>query len=183
MTVMGFKPENHPQQVVARGVVEEKDERYTPRVLIQALHDEWRFTVDACGCAAAPASQVIGRWWDISSDGLAQEWSGERIWANVPFSNIRPWVEKAWASRAIVMMMMPANRTEQGFWQELIEPYRDQIDGLLRTRFLKGRTQFGTPEEPEGKRWSSSPPFGCVLVIWTTPWRPDWAPVREAQRT
>lgn len=196
MTLLSFKAANHPQQVGSRGVAREKDERYTPRSLITALHEEWRFTVDAAGCAAAPASQVIGRWWDIDTDGLAQDWDGERVWCNPPFSVIRPWVEKAWASRAAVVMMIPANRTEQGFWQELVEPHRDQIDGLLRTmnlpgkyrdvmisggrgpRHLPGRIPFGTPEAPSGADWNSSAPFGCVLLLWTSPWRPDWAPCR-----
>lgn len=178
MTLAGFRAENHPQQVEARGVALEKDERYTPRPLIIALHRDWRFTVDAAGCAAAPASQVIGRWWDIDTDGLAQAWDGERVWCNPPFSALRPWIEKAWASRAAVCMLIPANRAEQGFWQDLIEPFRDRLDGVLRTRFLAGRTQFGTPEAPEGARWNSSPPFGCVLLMWPTPWRPDWSPCR-----
>jgi len=98
------------------------------------------------------------------------------VWCNPPFSDLTPWVEKAWVSRAVVVMLIPANRTEQGFWQEMVEPYRDRLDGLLRTRFLRGRTQFGTPETPDGAKWNSSPPFGCVLLQWGTPWRPDWAP-------
>jgi hypothetical protein len=198
MSLVALKAANHSQHVSQRGPDRSKDERYTPRALIEAIHAEWRFTVDACGCGAAPASQVIGRYWDIRADGLAQDWDGETVWANVPFSHIRPWVEKAWRSRARACLMMPANRTEQGFWQELIEPYRDNLDGVLRTmnlpgkyrdvlvsgrggsRRLPGRIPFGTPESPEGADWKSSTPFGCVLVMWQSPWRPDWAPLKGA---
>lgn len=154
----------------------ERDERYTPRGMIEALHADWRFTVDAAGCAAAPASQIIGRWWDRKADGLRQSWDGERVWCNPPFSSLRPWIEKAWASRAAVCMLTPANRMEQAFWQELVEPYRDRLDGVLRTRFLAGRPRFGTPRAPDGARDMASPPFGCVLLMWPTPWRPDWSP-------
>jgi hypothetical protein len=183
MTLVSFKSANHPQQIGARGVVREKDERYTPRGLISSLHAEWNFTVDAAGCSDAPASQIIGRWWGIDDDGLSQSWDGERVWCNPPFSCLRPWLEKAWASRAAVCMLIPANRTEQHFWQDLVEPYRDRLDGVLRTRFITGETttrvQFGTPENPDGGKWGSSPPFGCVLLMWPTPWRPEWAPGRN----
>lgn len=54
----------------------------------------------------------------------------------------------------------------QPWWQEMIEPYRDRPRGILTTEFLPRRIQFGTPDAPEGKKWASSPPFGCVLVTW-----------------
>jgi hypothetical protein len=166
VTLLALEMESHLQ--VGRGSAGEKDERYTPRPLIEALHAEWGFTVDVAGCAAAPASQIIGRHWDITTDGLAQCWDGEVFWGNIPFSSVRPWIEKAWASRARGIILIPANRTEQGFWQELIEPRRDTPSSPLRTQFLKGRTAFGTPEQPEGHAWKSSPPFGCVLLKWVS---------------
>lgn len=61
-------------------------------------------------------------------------------------------------------MLLPANRTEQGWWQDLVEPQRRS--GLLEVRFLAGRLRFDTPpgtyNDPRGNR----PPFGCCLVIW-----------------
>lgn len=194
MSLVGFKAKNHPQQVGTRGVATDKDERYTPRALIEAIHGDWEFTVDACGCSSAPASQVIGRWWSINDDGLAQSWDGETVWANVPFSNPWVWIEKAWRSQARVCLMMPANRTEQPGWQSMVEPFRDGLDGVLRTMNLPGkyrdvrlpgkrgqrrrpgRIPFGTQEEPEGAEWNSSPPFGLVLLMWTNPWRPTRVP-------
>ncbi len=62
-------------------------------------------------------------------------------------------------------MLLPANRTEQGWWQDYIEPAR--LRGTIETRFLRGRLRFDTPDhdytaQPKGNR----PPFGVVLVIW-----------------
>ena len=199
MTLLHFKAGNHPQQTAKGKGDPEKDERYTPRALIEAIHADWRFTVDACGCAAAPASGVIGRWWDKTTNGLNQPWAGETVWANVPFSDCWAWIARAWREKARVCLMMPANRTEQPGWQEMVEPYRDQMDGVLRTmnlpgkyqnvllpgsrpgrvRRLPGRIPFGTPKHPDGGKWGSSAPFGCVLLMWPTPWRPDWAPVKS----
>ena len=142
-----------------------KDERYTPRVLVEALHREFNFTVDAASCPVTPAAQVIGRFWDKDTDGLTQDWDPEVVWCNPPFSAVKLWVKKAHESKGTVVMLIPANRTEQGFWQEYIEPHRDR-GGVLTTRFIAKRTVFGTPDAPEGKQWNSSAPFGCVLLIW-----------------
>lgn len=62
-------------------------------------------------------------------------------------------------------MLLPANRTEQGWWQDVIE-WRRKL-GWIETRFLAGRLRFETPDhdytkQPKGNR----PPFGVVLVIW-----------------
>jgi len=143
----------------------DKDERYTPPVMIAALHKRWGFTIDVAATPATPSARLIGRHWAKADDGLSRPWSGERVWCNPPFSSLAPWIEKAWASSAVVVMLIPANRTEQPFWQEMIEPYRDK-GGPLHTEFIAGRTQFGTPESPDGADWNSSPPFGCVLLQW-----------------
>ena len=96
---------------------------------------------------------------------------GERVFCNPPYSDIRPWVEKAWieAPQAeLVVMLLPANRTEPTWWQELVEPFRDRPEQLLRVEFLKGRLRFiqaGRTEIGPNER----PPFGCCLLIWGAP--------------
>jgi len=173
MGLQGVKAKNHPQQSVnGRGDLE-ADERYTPRALISELHARHRFTIDVASDPRSPAAKIIGRFWTRQDDGLLQRWDGERVWCNPPFLSIAPWVAKAWRSRAEVVMLVPGCRTEQPWWQTLVEPWRDRgAAPYLLTRFLANRTQFGTPEVPEGKRWNSSPPFGCVLLTWPTQDRP-----------
>jgi phage N-6-adenine-methyltransferase len=172
MSLSRFAPANHPQQVKVTGGDPEKDERYTKRSLIVRLHAQWHFTVDAASAPKAPSSAIIGRFWTKADDGLRQAWDGERVWCNPPYSNIAPWVRKAWLSRAVAVLLVPANRTEQAWWQTMVEPFRDRRDGVLRTEFLERRINFGTPERPEADDWNSSPPFGCVLLIWPTADRP-----------
>lgn len=158
---------------------DDPNSRYTPRALIHALHREFRFTVDAASALDAPSSQVIGRFWSRIENGLEQDWRGERVWCNPPFDDLETWIRKAWAAMAagcrLVVMLIPANRTEQPFWQELVEKWRDgkfPEDGrspapgvALATRFLPGRVQFGHPGNPDGVS-VGSPQFGCVLLIW-----------------
>jgi hypothetical protein len=98
-------------------------------------------------------------------DGLAQSWACERVWCNPPYSDIEPWVAKARIAGAeLVVMLLPANRTEQGWWQRQVEPFRDRGRGL-RVEFLPGRPRFiryGHDRVEPNQR----PPFGCCLLIW-----------------
>jgi len=62
-------------------------------------------------------------------------------------------------------MLAPANRTEQTWWQQHVEPYRDRPGGVLRTEFLPGRIRFLAPGQGVIKP-NERPPFGCCLLIW-----------------
>jgi phage N-6-adenine-methyltransferase len=168
MSLVKFKAQNHPQQKAKPEI----DDRATAPEVFDPLHDRFRFTIDV---AASSANAKLPRYFTEAEDGLAQSWQGERVWCNPPYSNIRPWVAKArrefphWsiANAALVVMLLPANRTEQGWWQDLVEPYRDQRNGLS-VEFLRGRLRFinrgRTGVDPNDR-----PPFGCCLLIWESP--------------
>jgi phage N-6-adenine-methyltransferase len=163
VSLVGRAAENHPQQVGVRGALDKVDDRRTPRSLFDPLNVEFEFTLDA---AASADNALLERFYDRESDGLASSWHGERVWCNPPYSDIRPWVEKMLRSNAqLVVMLLPANRCEQSWWQDYIEPLRR--GGKIETRFQRGRLRFDTPNhdytaQPKGNR----PPFGVVLVIW-----------------
>jgi len=166
MSLVGFSARNHPQQSGRRGALESVDDRKTPADLFAAIASDWGpFTLDA---AASAENAQCARYVDRETDGLAQSWVGERVWVNPPYSDLRPWLEKAWAETGadVVAMLLPANRTEQRWWQDLVEPYRDRAGSPLRTRFYPGRPRFSLP----GQRsvLGDRPPFGVVLVVWAT---------------
>lgn len=162
MSLVGFKAQNHIQQTGKRGARPEVDDRATAPEVFAPLHARFRFTLDA---AALPTNAKLERYFTPEADGLAQSWAGERVWCNPPYSSIEPWIAKAWASGAeLVVMLLPANRTEQGWWQRLIEPRRD-VPGGIRVEFLAGRMRFiasGADRIGPNER----PPFGVCLVIW-----------------
>jgi phage N-6-adenine-methyltransferase len=146
--------------------------------LFDPLHKEFRFTLDA---AASAENALLDHFYDIESNGLEQSWAGERVWCNPPYSNCAAWAKKAWsemygsAPPEAIVMLLPANRTEQGWWQDYIEPYRQW--GRVEVRPLRGRLRFDTPghdysKQPKGNR----PPFGVCLVIWRRPpyYRESW---------
>lgn len=131
------------------------------------------FTLDV---AAAAHNAKCDRYFDVDADGLTQDWSGERVWCNPPYSDITPWIRKAWSTWSTtrgIAMLLPASRTEQGWWQTLVEPYRDRPGSPLRCEFLPGRMHFLRPGHTavqSGER----PPFGCVLLVWQLDvFRPD----------
>lgn len=172
MTLAGFHAQNHPQQIGKRGASAAVDDRAITDADFALLHERFRFTIDA---AASATNAKLERFWTVEDDALAQSWAGERVWCNPPYSDLESWTAKAnleyWLRPRrceVVVMLLPANRTEQGWWQRQIEPFRDgRYHELtdLTIEFLPGRMRFDRPGAvigPKGDR----PPFGCCLAIW-----------------
>lgn len=208
MSLVGFKAQNHPQQKAKPAI----DDRATTPEFFAELHDRFGFTVDV---AAEAHNAKLPRFHTPEQNGLTQSWNGERVFCNPPYSNIRPWIEKAWLEREkphrwidcpvgselrnptafrfcqrcdleewadgrviygafakpgrcgepTVVMLLPANRTEQAWWQELVEPHLRIRRNNFQVEFLPGRMRFirtGQTEVGPNER----PPFGCCLLIW-----------------
>lgn len=161
MSYAGFHARNHPQQVRARGTDLAADRRATPALLFSLLHARFEFTVDV---AALPDNAKLPRFYTPADDGLEQDWTGERVWCNPPYSDIEPWVAKAGRrDQDLAVLLLPANRTEQGWWQDYVERQRDRAGGL-RVEFLRGRVRF-VPSGADPKP-NERPPFGCCLLIY-----------------
>lgn len=169
MSLVGFAAKNHPQQVGKNGANGDVDDRQTPPEIFDPLHAKHGFTLDA---AASAENAKVSAYFDVASDGLAQPWSGV-VWCNPPYSNIGAWVEKAW--RAVlhegarcVVMLLPSNRTEQKWWQEHVEPFRDgkrRERASLSVQFLPGRPRFFRPSGQVGGPKGDRPPFGCCVLV------------------
>jgi phage N-6-adenine-methyltransferase len=159
-----FRSKNHLQQVKARGADDSVDDRRTSMSLYLSLHARFVFTLDV---AASEENHLCERFFSLQENGLKQSWAGERVWCNPPFSDLAPWISKAWESfrngTDLIVMLCPANRTEQPFWQKMVEPFRDRKQGL-NVEFLSGRTRFRTAQS--GLRYLGRPPFACCLLIW-----------------
>jgi phage N-6-adenine-methyltransferase len=168
VSLVAFRARNHVQQVRRRGANPEVDDRATAPEVFGPLNERFRFTLDV---AAASHNAKCERFFGAETDGLLQSWAGERVWCNPPYSNIGPWVAKAWSEFKgcpAIAMLLPANRTEQKWWQEMVEPFRDRPGSPLRTEFIPGRIRFirrGADAVGPNER----PPFGCVLLTWAWP--------------
>ena len=178
MSLAGFKASNHPQQTGKRGAVDAVDDRGTDPEFFDRL--SYRFGGFTLDVAASEHNAKCFNYYDQEQDGLLSVWYG-RIWCNPPYSDCGAWVEKAWDSwngamqlRAagdrdglpeLIVMLLPANRVEQGWWQDYVEPFRDRPGSPLRVEFLRGRMRFVRPNWTPGPK-GDRPPFGCCLLIW-----------------
>lgn len=177
MSLVKFRAQNHPQQVGVVGAKDSVDDRGTDPELFAELDARFGFTLDV---AAGAHNAKCDRYFDLEADGLVQSWQRERVWCNPPYSSIEPWVRKAWdewhpwdqdtgptgPGADLIVMLLPANRTEQGWWQDHVEPYRDRSD--LRVEFLRGRRRFVRADSTEIGP-NERPPFGVCLLIWGDP--------------
>ena len=176
MTLVGFVAQNHPQQTVKDAV----DDRGTNAEFFAKMTE--RFGPFDLDVAAAPHNAKCERYYTTVEDGLHREWDARRVWCNPPYSNIGRWVEKAWVQWRLqdrltrIVMLLPANRTEQKWWQEHVEPFRDgreyrQCGSVsipahqFHVEFLPGRMRFDRPGVVVGPK-GDRPPFGCCLLIW-----------------
>ena len=104
----------------------------TPPLLFTKLNDEFHFTVDA---AADDNNHLLPRYWTEETDGLAQDWSGERVFCNPPFGLAAKFVEKATRREACVsVLILPAN-IQNNWWDKYALTANE-------VRFIKGRTWF-----------------------------------------
>lgn len=166
MSLVGFKAKNHRQQVAKNGADDGVDERITPPEIFDPLHAKHGFTLDV---AANADNRRVPAFYDLKGDGLSGSWAGQRVWCNPPYSACGAWVCKAldevWVKKRcpLVVMLLPANRCEQSWWNELIEPIRDRGLGVT-TQFLRGRPRFGWPTGRVVPKKGDRPPFGLVVV-------------------
>lgn len=169
----------------------------TPQDRFSGWMAEFGFTLD--GAASANNTKVPGRWLGPDSpfgsaytDALSvKALPGEMLWLNAPgFDDA--YVKWCWElmghqdprgrPRGIVQIR-PANQTEQPFWQEYVEQYRD-LNGQamlaplgidFRIRFLTPRVEFipPPPMTEDGVTVTvkeSGPRSGHVLLIWRNLW-------------
>lgn len=168
--LLGFKADNHPQQVAKRGAIDCVDDRGTPPEFFAELSERFGgFTLDV---AAASHNAKCDQFYDRDHNGLEQPWHG-RVWCNPPYSDLAAWVAKAWhewrSGRCdLIVMLLPGNRPEQAWWQDHVEPFRDRTGSPLRTEFLRGRLRFIRPGATEVGA-NERPPFGCVLLQFDGP--------------
>jgi phage N-6-adenine-methyltransferase len=164
---VSFIARNHPQQTKRRGALEDVDDRRTPPDLLAECAELAGVDFFNLDVAASEANSIATGFYDMNGDGLMQPWYG-KVWCNPPYSDIEPWVRKAWSEARSchrVVMLLPANRTEQRWWQDLVELPRRA--GTLNVYFLAGRRRFDRPgwtKPAKGDR----PPFGLCLLVWRT---------------
>ena len=79
----------------------------TPIDIWEQLKAEFDFTIDVC---ASDRNHLLPRYYTEREDGLKQDWTGEVVYCHPMFDgNIGKWVEKAYNSKCLTVMLLPAS--------------------------------------------------------------------------
>lgn len=141
-----------------------KDDWETPKSFFDRLDAEFHFTLDAC---ATQENTKCSRFFSQTDDGLSQDWGGETVFCNPPYSMSGKqdlWVKKAlMESRkpgTTVVMLIPA-RTDTQRFHDCILGKADEI------RFVRGRLVFEIDGKPilDKKGRPQPAPFPSMVVI------------------
>ena len=121
----------------------------TPPEVFDPLHAEFDFTLDPC-CSIETAK--CARFFTEEQNGLAQDWSGERVFMNPPYGReIYDWTHKARISGTLVVGLLPAS-CDMKWWH-------DDVVGHAEVRYIRGRVRFLT-----GGPYRASGFFASVVV-------------------
>jgi len=137
-----------------------RDEWGTPKELFKTLDREFGFVLDV---AANRHNRKCARYFGpdhpvaANRDGLAAPWAPHTCWLNPPFSDLAPWLSKAWRESkkgATVVALVPGD-TSTRWWAE--HAMRAQ-----EIRFLIGsRVEFIPP--PDIKASSNTGPTTLLV--------------------
>ncbi len=142
--------------------VSERDSWSTPQWLFNALDMEFNFALDAA--ASHSNSKVQEAYITKGENSLGIEWNNRlspfaksrAVWVNPPYSNIKPWAEKA-AEQAnkhnLTVVMLVPNTPEAGWF----------IDEVSEAWFITGgRISFIEPASGLAKNGNSK---GSMIMI------------------
>lgn len=131
----------------------QRDDWKTPFPFFNRLHAEFRFTLDA---AASDSNNRLPRYWTEHDDALKQDWKGERIFCNPPFSLKTEFARKASECRADVAVLIFPAFTDQPWFHDHV------LDQAAEVRFIRGRLLY----EPADGVKATSPRFPSIVAIY-----------------
>ena len=131
-----------------------KDKWETPDKIFSLLNEEFGFTLDPC-CEIHTAK--CDKYFTEAEDGLLQDWSGEVVFVNPPYSrgNIDKWMKKCYDESlkgTIIVALIPVSSSAK-WWHEYVW-------NKSHIHYFKGRIRFvGAP---------FTAPFSSCLAIYNT---------------
>ena len=126
------------------------EEWATPDDFFRVLDAEFHFTLDPC---STDANAKCAKHYTKAQDGLAQDWTGERVFCNPPYGREMPkWIAKCaehGMRGGVAVMLIPARTDTRAF--------HDYIYHKAEIRFIRGRLKFGGSK--------NSAPFPSMVVV------------------
>ena len=136
-----------------------QDEYSTPQDLYDDLNKKYKFTLDPC---STHENHKCEKYYTKAEDGLKQNWGGEVVFMNPPYSKKckktgnpgqEAWIKKAFEESrngAIVVGLLPARTDTIAFHEYIL--------GKAKITFIKGRLKFGGCKD--------AAPFPSMIVEW-----------------
>lgn len=95
-----------------------KDDWETPWYFFRLLNKEFQFTLDAC---ASDSNHKVDNYFTIKQNGLKQDWKGNSVFCNPPFSKKDLWMQKCYEEglkeHTSVVLLIPST-TETIAWHK-----------------------------------------------------------------
>ena len=120
-----FGKKNKPVEAPIKDVTDEfdRDTYETPMNVFNYFNDQYDFDVDIC---AQDHTAKCANYLTKEQDALSKSWcfEGDRIWCNPPYSDIKPWIEKAIEAKSdgsLVVMLVMADQSVGWFKRALSE--------------------------------------------------------------
>lgn len=136
-----------------KGIFSHKsDEWETPLALFNEYNVRYHFTLDPC-CTHDNAKCI--KHFTKDENGLEQDWTGETVWCNPPYSNVYEWCKKALneaIEHGVTTVMLLPSRTDTRWFHEIVLEW-------ATVRFLRGRLRFGNSTQ--------NAPFASIIVLFS----------------
>ena len=129
------------------------DEWQTPKKLFDKLDQGYHFTLDA---AANATNAKCSKYFDEQTNALIQDWSGEIVFLNPPYSDIASFLKKAYEeykNNEVTSVILIPSRTDCKY-------FHDYVMKADLIHFIKGRVKF-----ENGSVKTNSAPFPSMLVV------------------
>lgn len=132
------------------------DEWSTPQWFFDVLNKQYHFTLDA---ASDGTNNKCAKFYTAKEDGLLQDWNGETVFVNPPYSKCYEWVKKAHNEAknngTSTVMLLPSRTDTKWFHEFCLD-----VSVVKSIHFIKGRLKFGDQK--------NSAPFPSMVVFFTS---------------
>jgi site-specific DNA-methyltransferase (adenine-specific) len=120
----------------------------TPPDIWEALTKEFKFDVDVC---ASHENHLCEKYYTKEEDGLKQDWSNQIVYCHPLFDKfIDKWVEKAYNSECLTVMLIPASTHTRYFHRYIYHNPKCEVRFLEKpTRGFRFGADDGTPDDPK----------------------------------
>lgn len=127
------------------------DEWETPQDFFDKINELMHFTLDPCSTDENCKCQ---KHYTIKDNGLEQDWSGEIVWCNPPYSDLKNWTRKCWeeAQKGVkICLLIPARTDTRWFHTYCFNPMTEVVP-------IQGRLKFS------GSKYNA--PFPNLLICY-----------------